>query len=161
MSKVYQPHNHQHCIDDALQRAQTLCQQRNAKLTPVRKRVLELIWQSHCPMGAYDLLPILAKEGFNSAPPTVYRAIDFLLELGLVHRLASLNAFVGCDHPGHEDDSCFLLCSECGNAKELSGGHLFKAIKKAAQEQGFVIQQQLAEVVGLCPQCENKQADAS
>ncbi|MDO6806861.1 transcriptional repressor, partial [Wenyingzhuangia sp. 1_MG-2023] len=77
-------------------------------------RVLELIWQSHKPVGAYELLPALANDGFNSAPPTVYRALDFLLDLGLVHRLHSLNAYVGCNHPGANHPVCFFICEHCG-----------------------------------------------
>lgn len=155
---AYQPHDHQSCINDAMTTAEQMCRDQGVKLTPVRKRVLELVWQSHKPMGAYDLLPLLAQEGFNSAPPTVYRALDFLLELGLVHRLASLNAFTGCTHPGHSHPSCFLICSECGLAQELNAEPLFADLNKAAEQQGFVVQQQLTEVVGLCPECLQKQS---
>lgn len=158
---AYQTHDHQGCINDALSTASQLCSEQGVKLTPVRKRVLELVWQSHKPMGAYDLLPTLAEEGFNSAPPTVYRALDFLLELGLVHRLASLNAFIGCSQPGHHHQSCFLLCSECGIAQELNADTLFDKLNQTAAEQGFVVQQQLTEVVGLCPVCADKAANES
>lgn len=96
----YRPHNHQACVNQALDDARHICQQHNARLTPTRQRVLELIWQSHRPLGAYDVLAQLAAEGQNAAPPTVYRALDFLQQHGLVHRIASLNAFVGCAHPG-------------------------------------------------------------
>ena len=88
----YRPHNHQACVNQALDDARHICQQHNARLTPTRQRVLELIWQSHRPLGAYDVLAQLAAEGQNAAPPTVYRALDFLQQHGLVHRIASLNA---------------------------------------------------------------------
>jgi Fur family zinc uptake transcriptional regulator len=79
----------------------TLCAQKGLRLTALRRRVLELVWQSHKPLGAYDILAVLSEQdGRRAAPPTVYRALDFLLENGLVHRISSLNAFVGCDAPG-------------------------------------------------------------
>jgi Fur family zinc uptake transcriptional regulator len=104
-------------------------------------------------MGAYDLLPALAADGFNSAPPTVYRALDFLLDLGLIHRLASLNAFIGCSHPGHEHQSCFLICKVCDKAHEMDVDPWFNALSDAAKKQGFEVEQQITEVVGTCPQC--------
>ena len=81
------PHNHDHCIVDALQRAEALCEQRNVRLTPIRRRVLELVWHSHAPIGAYAILDQLKTTDRSAAPPTVHRALDFLLEHGLVHRL--------------------------------------------------------------------------
>jgi len=160
-TSAYHPHDHQGCINTALQQAATLCAEQGVRLTPIRKRVLELVWQSHKPMGAYDLLPALAADGFNSAPPTVYRALDFLLDLGLVHRLASLNAFIGCSHPGHEHQSCFLICKDCGKADEMDAAPWFSALTDAAKAQGFAVEQQLTEVVGTCPQCAtNKDSDS-
>jgi Fur family zinc uptake transcriptional regulator len=95
------PHDHSHCVHSALSEADTLCAQKGLRLTALRRRVLELVWQSHKPLGAYDILAVLSEQdGRRAAPPTVYRALDFLLENGLVHRISSLNAFVGCVHPG-------------------------------------------------------------
>jgi Fur family zinc uptake transcriptional regulator len=159
-ASAYQPHDHQGCINTALQQANQLCAEQGVRLTPIRKRVLELVWQSHKPMGAYDLLPALAEDGFNSAPPTVYRALDFLLDLGLVHRLASLNAFIGCSHPGHDHPSCFLLCQQCGKAQEMEAGPWCKALDEAAQAQGFAVEQQLTEILGTCPQCREASDEA-
>lgn len=152
-ASAYHPHDHQGCINTALQQATKLCIEQGVRLTPIRKRVLELVWQSHKPMGAYDLLPALAADGFNSAPPTVYRALDFLLDLGLVHRLASLNAFIGCSHPGHEHQSCFLICKVCGKAHEMEVQSLFTTLSDTAKTQGFEAETQITEVVGTCPQC--------
>mgnify|MGYP000023523596 CR=1 FL=1 len=152
-SSAYQPHDHQGCINTALDQAITLCAEQGVRLTPIRKRVLELVWQSHKPIGAYDLLPVLAQDGFNSAPPTVYRALDFLLDLGLVHRLASLNAFMGCSHPGHDCPSAFLICQDCGKAQEMTIAPWFSALKDAASTEGFIVDHQLTEVVGTCPRC--------
>lgn len=159
-SNVYAQHDHHACVDAALQQARTLCATEGARLTPIRQRVLELVWQSHKPVGAYDLLPILAAEGFNSAPPTVYRALDFLLDLGLVHRINSLNAFVGCSHPGEQHPSCFFVCNQCGEAQELQASQVQKVAAQVEQMLGVVVQQQTTELMGLCPRCqEHRQHD--
>ncbi len=151
----FQPeHNHDRCIQQALQRARKLCGQRKQRLTPTRELVLQLIWQSHKPLGAYELLPALAEAGFNSAPPTVYRALDFLQAQGLVHRIASLNAFIGCPHPGQEHQGCFLICRVCNSTVELESAPVQAAIHNSAAHLGFIIEQETVEVVGLCPNCQ-------
>ena len=153
-TNVYNQHDHHDCVDSALKRAQDLCATEGARLTPIRQRVLELVWQSHKPVGAYDLLETLAAEGFNSAPPTVYRALDFLLELGLVHRINSLNAFVGCSHPGDQHPSCFFVCNECGEAQELQANQIQVVANQVEEMLGVVVQQQSTELMGLCPRCQ-------
>src|SRR3954453_3718975 len=97
----FQPKDHDHadCVAAALGAAERLCARRGARLTELRRRVLELIWRSHEPIGAYALLDRLGRERGRVAPPTVYRALEFLIAHGLVHRIASLNAFIGCVHP--------------------------------------------------------------
>src|SRR5690606_29397539 len=92
-------HDHRRCIADALDAAERVCAGRGARLTELRRRVLELVWQSHRPVGAYPLLAALGRDGHAPAPPTVYRALDFLQAQGLVHRIESRNAYVGCPHP--------------------------------------------------------------
>ncbi|KAA0873796.1 Fur family transcriptional regulator [Nitrincola tapanii] len=149
-------HNHQDCIDQAMSRARALCRQREQRLTPIRELVLKLIWQSHKPLGAYDLLPALAAAGFNSAPPTVYRALEFLQELGLVHRLASLNAFIGCSQPHQEHSSYFFICQICQLAEERSMPSLHQALQAQADELGFKILQETVEVLGICPACRSE-----
>lgn len=148
-------HDHQQCISNALQQAEQLCQERGVRLTSLRHRVLALIWQSHKPLGAYDILNVLATEdGRNAAPPTVYRALDFLLENHLIHRLASRNAFVGCSHPAHSHEGYFLICSQCNNVLELEQTTINKAIATAAKKADFMITGQTVEVVGLCSDCQ-------
>lgn len=165
---IYQPHDHSRCIQHALASAKALCQQRGVRLTPIRQRVLELVWQSHKPMGAYDLLPTLADEGFNSAPPTVYRALDFLLELGLVHRLASLNAYIGCTQPEvHSAESgdaegasmFFLICQSCGLAEEIHRTEEWlDLMQQLSAAHKFKIQQSMTEISGICSQCQSTQS---
>ena len=149
-------HDHSRCITQALKEAAELCRDRQQRLTPVRELVLKLIWQSHKPLGAYEILPALAKAGFNSAPPTVYRALDFLQEQGLVHRISSLNAFIGCSHPEHQCNNSFLICTFCHSAVELESKAVSEAIKTAANAVGFSVQTEMLEVAGICPNCQQE-----
>lgn len=149
----YRPHNHEACVSQALADARAICQHKSARLTPTRERVLELIWQSHKPLGAYDVLAELTSEGHNAAPPTVYRALDFLQQHGLVHRIASLNAFTGCAHAGEQHTGMFLICRACGNVLELTDTSVSTAIHKAAGAEAFRTEAITLEVAGLCPGC--------
>lgn len=146
-------HNHGHCVETAMQSAVDVCGQRGARLTALRRRVLELIWKSHKPVGAYELLDILKNERRNAQPTTVYRTLDFLLELGLVHRIESLNAFIGCCAPDSAHPSQFLICRDCGAAAEITDNCLDKAIEGLADKAGFSILQRIVEVAGYCPNC--------
>jgi len=137
-----------------MQAAVDLCAARGARLTALRRRVLELIWKSHQPVGAYELLDILKNERRNAQPPTVYRALDFLLELGLVHRIESRNAFIGCCAPDTAHPSQFLICSDCGAAAEITDNRLDKAIEGLAREAGFSVHHRIVEIAGHCPNCQ-------
>jgi Fur family zinc uptake transcriptional regulator len=146
-------HNHLRCVADAMSDAARLCRARGVRLTPLRARVLEIVWQNHKPLGAYDILAVLAGEGRSAAPPTVYRALEFLLEQGLAHRLSSLNAFIGCSRPGHAGSGQFLICRSCGNAAELNDGGVERAITRSAASQGFAVHGHTVEISGVCPDC--------
>ncbi|HSV28648.1 MAG TPA: Fur family transcriptional regulator [Candidatus Omnitrophota bacterium] len=148
-------HDHGHCVAHALEAAEAECRRRGARLTEVRRRVLELVWQSHQPVGAYAVLEALGREGFCAAPPTVYRALDFLLAHGLVHRIERLNAFVGCSHLGAPHAARFLLCSRCGAAAELDDPAIDGAVAAAAARLGFSIGRQTVEIEGVCPACQS------
>lgn len=150
----YRPHNHEACVSRALADAREICQQQHARLTPTRERVLELIWQSHKPLGAYDVLAHLTEDGHNAAPPTVYRALDFLQQHGLVHRIASLNAFIGCTHAGEQHTGMFLICRKCQNVLELTAPAVSGAVEDAASTEGFDVDEVTLEIAGLCPQCQ-------
>lgn len=146
-------HDHRRCQREALAAAEQACSREGARLTPIRRRVLELVWASHRPLGAYALLELLAADGGRPAPPTVYRALDFLLEHGLVHRLDSLNAFVGCTHPGERHRSLFLICRQCQRAQELAVEPIEATIAGEAQRHGFTLEKLTLEAVGLCHTC--------
>ena len=152
-------HDHGICVADALQRAEAVCAARGVRLTKLRRHVLELIWESgHAPIGAYDLLRRLDKEHAAAVPTTVYRALDFLLEQGLVHRIESLNAFVGCASPQEEHVGQFLICRNCGTAAEMNDARIDRAIDKVATELGFSADGRVVEVRGLCPSCRSAEA---
>ncbi|WP_332840164.1 transcriptional repressor [Marinibactrum halimedae] len=147
-------HNHEHCIEEALIKAEQLCAKRGARLTALRRNVLRLIWKNHAPLGAYDLMDMLAEEDTRRvAPPTVYRSLEFLLDQGLIHRINSLNAYVGCHSPSDDHEEYFLICRECGVAVEVPAKEISRAIDKNAEAMGFTIETQTLEVVGLCPNC--------
>lgn len=151
-------HDHSDCVRAALDAAQVKCEERGARLTALRRRVLELVWTSHEPVGAYALLDTLKAEGQAAAPPTVYRALDFLLEQGLVHRLERRNAFVGCPRPAASHSAQFLICTDCGRAAELDDPAIGDAVRHRAEAMGFTISRQTIEVEGLCPDCRGTQA---
>jgi Fur family zinc uptake transcriptional regulator len=140
-------------VAGAIDRAEVLCQARGARLTPVRRRVLELVWRGHRPRGAYDILDDLGRDGRPAAPLTVYRALDFLVEHGLVHRLESLNAFIGCADPERRHPAQFLVCEDCGSTTELDDGAVAAAIEKSARAVGFAIARPVVEVSGRCARC--------
>ncbi len=147
---------HQHCVAEALQQAEKICREKHLRLTPIRRRVLELIWENHRPVGAYQLLDMLQRHG-STAPPTVYRALDFLQQHGLVHRVSSMNAYIGCSHAGKPHVGQFLICTECHSLAELDDSQVNESIRTSARLAGFEVHQQIVEVSGLCPQCWQEQ----
>ncbi len=149
-------HDHRNCVMDALKKAEQYCHEQGLRLTKIRRRVLELIWANHQPVGAYELLEQLTREGHKAAPPTVYRALDFLMENGLVHRISSKNAYVGCNHPDSDHRAQFMICEDCGQAAELDSSAIGSAILKDAQHHGFTIEQWTLEITGTCDQCSKK-----
>ena len=152
-SHSFEKHDHRHCIRDAVRAAEALCAERGLRFTDLRRRVLELVWQSHRPVGAYDLLDLIKAERGGAAPPTVYRALDFLLENGLIHRIESLNAFVGCDHPDAPHNAQFLICTSCRRVAELSDAAIARRIETRATGVGFQPERQTLEVTGTCDDC--------
>jgi Fur family zinc uptake transcriptional regulator len=155
VSIASQKHDHHHCIDSALAAAHSICNTNGARLTPLREQVLTIVWQSHKPLGAYAVMEILAQQSTRRvAPPTVYRALDFLLEQGLIHRINLLNAFVGCTHPQQQHANNFLICEDCGVAIEFSTDQLTGAIDHAVAEFQFSLSAQSVELMGHCQECQ-------
>ncbi len=151
-------HDHSACIEQAIATAERVCRNRGARLTPLRRRVLQLVWGSHRPVLAYDLLEMLRTERRRAAPPTVYRALDFLMAHGLVHRVESLNAFVGCSMPDAEHSGQLLICSRCRTVAELDDGEIDALIAKRARARGYEPHRQTVEVLGRCSACAVREA---
>lgn len=146
-------HDHASCVDDALAQAELNCARRGVRLTRIRRRVLELIWRRHEPVKAYDLLDQLRDEHRSAAPPTVYRALDFLLAEGLIHRIESLNAYVGCGDPSHPHRGQFLICQRCNAVAELNDSDISNLLGGKARQMGFRVNWQTIEINGICPSC--------
>lgn len=149
------PHRHDHgdCLATALEDAIAVCVERGMRLTPVRQRVLEILCQDRRPVGAYTILKVLSREGYCSSPPTVYRALEFLVSQGLAHRLPSLNAFVGRSRPGDSGAAQLLLCNACGTVVEINDSAIERAIERGAAAEGFDCPGRAVEISGLCPHC--------
>jgi Fur family zinc uptake transcriptional regulator len=154
---AYHRHDHKRCINAALCRARELCDARKARLTPIRETVLKTIWASHRPLGAYDIVDQMSQSETSAPrilPPTVYRAIQFLLDQGLIHRLSSLNAYIGCPFPGNYHSDFFLICEQCGSTAECSDDQVDHAVKHAAGRADFQVGSKVIEIVGICPECQ-------
>lgn len=151
---VRQNHDHSGCINSAILQAEKVCSVRGERFTPLRRKILELIWSSHKPVKAYDLLAELAKTHDRPAPPTVYRTLDFLQEAGLVHKLESLNAYVGCGEPTRDHQGQFLICTDCGVVAELDDAALTSRIGTNAKKVGFRVTDETIEITGLCSMCQ-------
>lgn len=145
-------HDHERCIEDAVAAAEAICGERGLRFTDTRRRVLEIVWNRHGPIGAYDILEVLQAER-RAAPPTVYRALEFLQEQGLVHKIESLNAFVGCSHPGGAHVSQFLICTNCRQAAELDDPDIAYLISRKMVSAGFDVSRQTIELQGVCSDC--------
>ena len=122
-------------------------------LTETRRKVFELVVKAGQPVGAYRLLEAMQNKGTRVMPPTVYRALNFLQDKGLVHRIESLNAFIACTRSGHEHEGQFLICSECGRTEELTDERIASMLRDRAKSHGFKLMRQTIELKGLCANC--------
>ena len=152
-TQAFSAHDHAQCAGDVLARAEALVAAQGLRLTPVRRRVLEILLEAHRALGAYDVLNRLATEGYGNQPPVVYRALDFLVEHGLAHRIQRLNAFTACMHPGQAHAPVFLICRTCNVVAEADGAGVGQALSAAGAAAGFAIERSTVEALGLCPAC--------
>jgi Fur family transcriptional regulator, zinc uptake regulator len=148
-------HDHGRCAADALAHAERVCELRAQKFTAVRRQVLKALLSSHKPLGAYEVIDQLAKSMPRPAPITVYRALDFLMENGLVHRIESRNAFLAC---AHDHDSAamvaFLICERCGSVGEIAAAPMAQSLSAAARATGFAARMSVVEIAGVCAHCQ-------
>jgi Fur family zinc uptake transcriptional regulator len=146
-------HDHAHCTHDALERADVLTRATGARMTPVRRRVLAILLEEHKALGAYDVLARLATEGFGNQPPVAYRALEFLVDQGLAHRIQRLNAFTACVHPGEDHAPAFLICRTCHMVAEAEASAARASLEAEAARAGFQVERSTIEALGLCPNC--------
>ena len=148
-------HDHDRCTADGLSHAERVCKLRAQKFTPIRRVVLRALLSSHRPLGAYEVIDELAKSMPRPAPITVYRALDFLMENGLVHRIESRNAFLAC---AHDHDAAamvaFLICEHCGSVGEIPAAPVAQSLNDAARASGFMPKLSVVEITGTCAHCQ-------
>jgi Fur family zinc uptake transcriptional regulator len=147
-------HDHDRCIRDAVAAAEAVCDRKQIRLTPLRRRVLEIVWRRHQPIGAYEILAEIAKDRHKAAPPTVYRALDFLRDAGLVHRVDSLNAFLGCDRPLDAHAGQFLVCETCRKVTEIDDPELTRNLARHARSLGYRLEGSAVEIKARCAACD-------
>ncbi|WP_347986029.1 transcriptional repressor [Methylomonas sp. AM2-LC] len=146
-------HDHNGCRDKALKSAERICDNRGVRLTPIRRQVLELIWESHRAIKAYDLLDRIKPKAGTAKPATVYRALDFLMEQGLIHKVESLNAFIGCSYSEHQHQQLLLTCTQCQEVEERPADEVMEAIAKELERAAFIIHHKAIEIHGICGRC--------
>jgi Fur family transcriptional regulator, zinc uptake regulator len=150
-------HDHGRCAAEALRHAEAVCAERARKLTPIRRQVLRTLLSSHRPLGAYEVIEDLAVSMPRPAPITVYRALEFLMANGLVHRIESRNAYLACAHD-HDRAAAvaFLICERCGLVGEVPVRPLARSLDQAARASGFVPKLSVVEITGTCAHCQRK-----
>jgi Fur family zinc uptake transcriptional regulator len=142
-------------VSSALRRAESLCRSRGVRLTPIRRRVLEALLGASKPLGAYDLAESLTSDGRRIAPITVYRALDFLIEEGLAHRLASLNAFMAnMDASNSRSTKVLLICDACGTVESVAGAEITQALGNVMDGMDFQSKAKALEITGRCAHCQ-------
>ena len=148
--------SHKNCSSNAIRKAEQICKDKALRFTDLRRKVLEIIWAGHKPTKAYDILDKLKDMDYSAKPPTVYRTLDFLMEQGLIHKLESLNAYIGCSHPGEQHKCYFLICSECQEIKECCDRVIDDAIAETASKNKFSPHHTTLEINGKCSNCMKK-----
>ena len=154
-------HDHEQCMRRAIDAAVEHCRREGARLTPLRRKVLQAVWLFHEPLGAYEICEVLGAHGDSVLPPTVYRALDFLQNQSLVHRIPSLNAYIGCNQPGPHHDGRYLICSDCGLVAELPADDLMVRFEDEAAGLRFEARSVRLEAVGRCGSCAGTKRDTS
>ncbi len=156
VDSAFSHHNHHQCQTSAVEQARQLCEKNGVRFTKLREQLFTLIWQSHKPVTAYKLLDQIKGSDFSATPPTVYRTLDFLLDQGLIHRINSLNAFIGCCQPGKRHTGTFMICEQCDHALEVDNTNILNAIQKVSHQHNFQVKNYITEIYGFCPQCQSE-----
>jgi Fur family zinc uptake transcriptional regulator len=147
-------HNHSNCIQTALNNASQLCTERGVQLTAIRQQVLELIWENHHAVKAYDLLERIKPLQAAAKPATIYRALDFLREQGFIHRVESLNAFIGCCDLKTKHEQLLLICKQCENVEERHADSVMQILAQELKNANFIAHSKAIEIHGICQNCQ-------
>lgn len=158
MSNAFHAHDHDACIHEVMRTVEVQCAEKELNLTDNRRAVLEILLSSHHAMGAYEILDALSERGMKSQPPIAYRALDFLIENGFVHKLESRNAYVACSCPARQHEPAFFICRKCENVAETVNVTEEMKLDSLAKDQGFEIETRIVEAEGCCASCRGKEA---
>ncbi len=153
LEHAFAAHDHDACCARTLDAVERMVAYSGLRLTPVRRRTLEILLEEHRALGAYEVLERLVRDGYGNQPPVAYRALEFLVENGLAHRIRQLNAFAACAMPQEAHDPVFLICSGCDLVAELPGTAASSGLRSSAMRAGFSIENMNVEMTGLCPSC--------
>lgn len=146
-------HNHDACREDALMQAEQMLAKQKARLTPDRRAVLEVLLEDHRAQGAYEIMDRIDWRGRRPAPTVIYRALDFLVNHGLAHKIESLNAFMACPKAGHTHKPMIMICTACAQVAEFASPAVSRAIAKMARDHDFQPAETTVEITGLCSGC--------
>lgn len=146
---------HNKCIDSALETAENICIERKLQFTPLRKAVFKLIWQNHSSLKAYDILEQFQKEDSAAKPITIYRSLDFLLENRLIHKIETLNTYLGCTHPREAHNCYFTICKKCNVVNEGCESKLLNNIYDSLKKEKFTAEHVTLEIRGTCKNCQS------
>jgi Fur family zinc uptake transcriptional regulator len=157
----FDAHDHHRCVETGIAAAEAHCAANGLRFTPVRRAALEILLGEHRAMGAYELLERLHAAGFGSQPPVAYRALDFLVANGFVHKIERLNALIACAHPGASHSPAFLICRLCEAVAEAQSAPARGSLGEAARATGFQIERTVVEALGVCPTCADKAGETT
>lgn len=146
-------HNHKECSKRVIKNAKEICYEDSLNLTPIRKKVLEIISANHKPVRAYDILYKLKDEGFSDKPPTVYRALNFLIQNKMAHKLNTINAYIACFNDKAEEVPCFLICEKCQDIEEFQDNDIMKAVVNISKYKNINIKNVNLEIGFICEEC--------
>ena len=152
----FEQHDHDVCLEKAIKAAETYCERHKLQLTPLRRKVLEILLGEHRALGAYTILDLMREAGFSSQPPVAYRALSFLVEHGFAHKIERLNAFVACALPDTQHSPAFMICRKCDIVVEARSPSSSFDLSATAIVTGFDIEQTILEAEGVCHSCVEK-----